>query len=41
MNITAIKVNVVPKSNIGTIEFNGRIMVWQNLIEQYCYLPGF
>ena len=41
MNITAIKVNVVPKINIGAIKFNERIMVWQNLIGQYCYLPGF
>lgn len=41
MNIKATEVNVVPKINIGTIKFNGRIMVWQNLIEQYCYLPGF
>jgi len=41
MNIKAIEVNEVPKTNIGAIKFNGRIMVWQNLIDQYCYLPGF
>lgn len=41
MNITAIEVNVIPKTNIGIIKFKGRIMVWQNLIDQYCYLPGF
>ena len=41
MEIIATEVNQIPKTNIGTIKFNGRIMVWQNLIEQYCYLPGF
>ncbi len=41
MNIKAIEVNEVPKTNIGAIKFSRRIMVWQNLIEQYCYLPGF
>ena len=41
MNIKATEVNKIPKTNIGAIKFNGRIMVWQNLIEQYCYLPGF
>lgn len=41
MELLTIKVNDVPKTNIGIIEFNGRVMVWQNLIGQYCYLPGF
>lgn len=41
VEISAIKVTEIPKNNIGIISFNGRIMVWQNLIEQYCYLPGF
>lgn len=41
MEIPAIKVTEVPKTNIGIIKFKGRIMVWQKLIEQYCYLPGF
>lgn len=41
MNFTATEVKEVPKSNIGTIKYNNRIMVWQSLIQQYCYLPGF
>lgn len=41
MNIHAIEVNVIPKINIGAIKFNGRIMIWSSLVEQYCYLPGF
>lgn len=41
MDIKTIEVTIIPKTNIGTIKFNDRIMVWQKLIEQYCYLPGF
>ena len=39
MNIKAVK--VIPKTNIGIIKYNGRLMAWQSLIERYCYLPGF
>ena len=41
MVFQAITVTEIPKTNIGIIRYNNRVMVWQNLIEQYCYLPGF
>ena len=40
-NPQAITVTEIPKTNIGIIRYNNRVMVWQNLIEQYCYLSGF
>lgn len=38
MKVTTV--TEIPKTNIGIINFKGRLMAWQNLIEQYCYLPG-
>ncbi len=35
----AIKIDVIPKENIGPISYQGRIMVWQDMVKQYCYIP--
>jgi hypothetical protein len=37
----AVKVDVIPKENIGPILYKGRVMVFQKILEQYCYIPGF
>ena len=33
-------VTEIPKENIGLIIYNGKLMAYQTLIGQYCYVPG-